>query len=234
MRNYQADEPSLNELSRYDILGSTLTSSTTSANRSISLSDLSSRELANTCLSCPPILLQVIRDVSRSTQGLSAPAMSMTQQKQLLHIVTTFEVTSWAASLQHIGSPIDLAKRIYIGNAYRAAVHIYVVRASPSDTEDLGPLVTEIIQNLEQIPTADEYFKAICWPTFVAGAETSHDHRRQWITDRFRDGLKTLPWAYLLNAIDVLNDIWAKKKEEGDATNWLSSLKASETDWLIA
>ena len=228
---------------RYDTLGTTLTTASLAKKPNI---DLLERALAdveqqvNTCLSCPPLLLQVIRDVSRCSRPLDPEDLPMQGNDELLSIVDAFSPHTWANSLQQVSSSFDLEKRAHIGCAYKAAVKIYILRATlPANPvsitlEPLEDLVSEIVLHLICIPPHDPFFKATCWPSFIAGAETNDPDHRAWVSSRFETALQTLPWGYLSSAVDLLYSIWEYKSQEEAGTDWLINLKLSETDWLIA
>jgi hypothetical protein len=207
------------------------------------LLDIASEEIevqANICLSCPPLLLQVIRDVSRCSRPSYLEDLRIKEIDQLLSIVDAFSPYNWASSLQHVSSSFDLEKRAQLGYAYKAVVKIYILRATvianhgsitPNPLEDL---VSEIVLHLTCIPPNDPFFKATCWPSFIAGAETNNPDQRVWVSSRFEVALQTLPWGYLSSAVDLLYRVWAHKSQEEAGADWLINLKLSENDWLIA
>lgn len=124
---------------------------------------------------------------------------------------------------------------MHIGSAYKAVVKIYILRATMSiDPGPLEYLASEIIYHLKHIPTDDPFFKATCWPSFIAGAETNDSKHRAWVSERFETGLQILPWGYLSSAVDLLQHFWAYKDQTGAGGDWLVNLKLSENDWLIA
>ena len=130
--------------------------------------------------------------------------------------------------------------RTHIGYAYKAAVKIYILRATvPANLVSITPdpledLVSDIVLHLTCILPSDPFFKAICWPSFIAGAETNNPDQRTWVSSRFATALKTLPWGYLSSAVDLLNRVWARKGQEEAGADWLIHLKLSDKDWLIA
>lgn len=195
---------------------------------------------ANICLSCPPLLLQVIRDVSRWSQPPNASYLPLRGIEQLLSIVDAFDPYTWTRSLQNISSVFDLEMRTHIGCAYKAAVKIYVLRAAgltvqkSMNPKPLEDLVSEAITHLSYVPHDDPFMKAICWPTFMAGAETNDPEQRAWALKRFEMAQETLPWGYLCSAVDLLETIWTQRDQGRTRMDWLINLKLSEDDWLIA
>ena len=222
---------------RYDTFGTTLTSSKTYNIQSWSLSAGDLDELANTCLSCPPILLHVFRDVSRFSSESDSGRLSKQQCDYLLSVVWSFDVETWVSSLHKISTSFDAVKRVHVGAAYKAAVSIYVTRATAPTSETILPLeslVSDVLAHLSAIPPDDWFFKATCWPTFIAGAETNNSTRRNAVVERFKLGMVTLPWGYLSDAIALLDRVWAQRNGPGASMDWLAALKSSDTDCLIA
>ncbi|KAF2670836.1 hypothetical protein BT63DRAFT_370661 [Microthyrium microscopicum] len=228
----------------YDILGTTLTASALTRSSDIALLNIASKDIdedmANGCLSCPPLLLQVIRDVSRFSQSTSESNMIENNAIQLLSVVDAFNPYAWASSLQKISTSFDLDKRAHIGCAYKEAVKIYIIRAtsaanSPAiHSDSLEDLVSEIILHLTPVPPEDSFFKATCWPSFMAGAETNDPAQRKWVLSRLETGLNTLPWGFLSSAVDLLPLVWDYKSQYEPGPDWLIHLKLSDNDWLIA
>ncbi|KIW01108.1 uncharacterized protein PV09_07396 [Verruconis gallopava] len=220
----------------YDIFGTTLTAPNMDNDGSVSesLQELyeNAEVQANICLSCPPLLLQVIRDVSRRSP--------LPSSEKLLAVVDAFNPKAWVSSLQRVSSSFDVEMRTHIGFAYQAATKIYVLRATvPSnplitDRDSLEDLVSEVIAHLKYVPIDDPFFKTTCWPAFIAGAETNDENNRSWVSYHFKMGQKTLPWGYLSNALDLLQRVWTDKCRQETRTDWLMNLKLSENDWLIA
>ena len=228
---------------RYDILGTTLTASSLENGLNVDLHGIASTDIeeqVNSCLSCPPLLLQVIRDVSRCSRPPNLEDFSVKENYRLLSIVDAFSPYHWASSLQLVSSSFDLEMRAHIGCAYKAAVKIYILRATVlanlavATSKSLEDLVSEIVLHLICIPPNDPSFKATCWPSFIAGAETNNPDQRAWISTRFETALQTLPWGYLSSAVDLLHRVWAHKSQNEVGTDWLINLKLSENDWLIA
>ena len=154
----------------------------------------------------------------------------------MLSVVHKFDVDTWLESLQKVTKSFDLEKRAHIGAAYKGAVSIYVLRAAPTEADSASPheaLVADILHHLSFIAPDDFFFKATCWPTFIAGAETNHPHLRTQVIKRFEQGLISLPWGYLAKAVEILRDIWSIR-DNGARMDWLADLKASQVDVLIA
>lgn len=178
-------------------------------------------EDVNSCLSCPPPILRVIRDVARWCGSSGTEGLTTSDAETLLLDVESFDAKAWLESLQLVStSSFDLDKRKHIAYAYKAAVKIYIIRATipvPGNPgRSLEDLVSEVISHLSTISPDDFFFKAICWPLFMAGAETNDFKLHAWVIGRFEEGFKTLPWGYLESAIDLLRCVWEDKSESGE------------------
>ncbi|KAK5047052.1 hypothetical protein LTR84_006994 [Exophiala bonariae] len=220
----------------YNILGTTFTKSSIDCRDCINPSMVQDEDLANTCLSCPPPLLRIIRDVSQCSRREKSERLSVRDADRLVSLTAAFDVLAWVSSLQRISASFDIEKRLHVGMAYKSAVCIYVMRAVSPDASMSEPLegwVSDILYHLSFIPPGDWFFKATCWPSFIAGAETNNATQRETIISRLEKGLMDLPWGYLANAVRLLRNIWLQK-DGGGSLDWLVSLKEAQTDWLIA
>ncbi|KAL5323757.1 hypothetical protein ACEPPN_008298 [Leptodophora sp. 'Broadleaf-Isolate-01'] len=239
----------------FDILGSTLTSTTDLiSDHAMSAETFSLLQDAegNHCSSMPAILLQVIQAGSRVFQQHYAnhhPRLCNASEihEQLLLLLSTarsFDASVWATILQ-VRSPVsDIHHRKLVASAHRTAVCVYLYRIHLSlcpDVElayDLELLAAEIIGHLSIIQPSDALFTATTWPAFIAGAETNDSSRQAWAMRRFQELWEVEPWGLMRGAIDVLDQIWAEKRDAAvvgkrQNENWLVNLKARGDDWLI-
>ncbi|KAL3485994.1 fungal-specific transcription factor domain-containing protein [Aspergillus germanicus] len=192
--------------------------------------------------------------------------------RSLLGQVSSFDVVSWAEGLECSSSPERRQSRIHTALAHQAAVRIYIIRSvdglphpvsSPPTTnpnlgllhsstsldEDPSTLVHTIVSNLNHVDISDPLFKATCWPTFIAGAETDDPVYREWAVERLREFWALIPWGYIRTAVEVMRMSWAVRDGDGNADElgagnvakvgrrgrgWIQGLKALERDWLIA
>ncbi|KAH9217875.1 acriflavine sensitivity control protein acr-2, partial [Leptodontidium sp. 2 PMI_412] len=206
----------------------------------------------NHCSSMPAILLQVIQAGSRVFQQHYAnhhPRLCNASEihEQLLLLLSTarsFDASVWATILQ-VRSPVsDIHHRKLVASAHRTAVCVYLYRIHLSlcpDVElayDLELLAAEIIGHLSIIQPSDALFTATTWPAFIAGAETNDSSRQAWAMRRFQELWEVEPWGLMRGAIDVLDQIWAEKRDAAvvgkrQNENWLVNLKSRGDDWLI-
>jgi hypothetical protein len=113
--------------------------------------------------------------------------------------------------------------------------------------EDPSTLVHTIVSNLNHVGISDPLFKATCWPTFIAGAETDDPVYREWAVERLREFWAMIPWGYIRTAVEVMRMSWAVRDADegglegeervsgrGRGRGWIQGLKALERDWLIA
>ncbi|KAL3460901.1 fungal-specific transcription factor domain-containing protein [Aspergillus heterothallicus] len=209
--------------------------------------------------------------VSASTSG-SAGESIHTAAQTLLEEACSLDVASWAARLEH-RSPARQQSRIHTALAHRSAVMIYIIRSveglpyttttstsscsstsSSSSTtttthpqqevdETLSSLVHSIVSHLSHIGPADPMFKATCWPTFIAGAETDDPVYRAWAVERLRGFWWLIPWGYLPTAVEVMRTSWGMRERGRDGVGvcargnagrgWIQGLKALGPGWLI-
>jgi hypothetical protein len=105
-------------------------------------------------------------------------------------------------------------------------------------------LVHTVVSHLSHVGVSDPLFKATCWPTFIAGAETDDPVHREWAVERLRQFWALIPWGYIRTAVGVMRMSWAVRDTgaDGDADvgaggkgkGWIQGLKALERDWLMA
>ncbi|PIG89427.1 hypothetical protein AARAC_003812 [Aspergillus arachidicola] len=232
---------------RYHVLGSTLTNSTTFLDPfslPIDITTMLRRSEANSCLSFPTTLLQILfRACELSNIAVTLPATEtpalINEASSLLNAAQSFDVESWAKNVE--GGPTDRTpNRIHTALAHQYAVCIYIYRSIayyPADM-DSEALVTEIIHHLSFIDPKDPLSKATSWPTFVAGAETDNPVYRQWTLDRLSLLWNVLPWGYVQTAVEVMQMAWRLRDESGSdyigVGGWVQQLKALGNHWLIA
>lgn len=205
---------------------------------------------ANSCVSCPAALLQLIRcgaylsqirhdnSTSKWTAGHKEE-----QVRLLLQTAESFNSFTWAATLQPLSPCRDLEYRSHVASAHQAAVRIYLSRillsiSSTSELEqDLESLVSEVIGHLSQIPPDHALFKATVWPTFVAGAEATDPRQQAWVVTRLGDLWDAEPWGLIRSALGLLQIVWQRRNAAtqgcGFALDWIQDIRGLGADWLI-
>ncbi|KAF2122672.1 fungal-specific transcription factor domain-containing protein [Lophiotrema nucula] len=208
----------------------------------------------NNYLSCPAPLLSImlqsfdLPDAREVTAG-EARIVIQEQVKALLQQALAFNPTDWALTLE-LASPLEnLEKRIRIASAHRAAVCIYIARVLPSSNPLIDPtsgnaiisltgLADEVVEHVSQLRPGDQVFKSICWPLFLAGAESMKPAQRVQIL-KFLDALwSEMYWGYIRTVQSVLEIIWKfSDKAVADKDTdicWVDEVKRMGTDMLIA
>ncbi|KAL4946465.1 hypothetical protein BDV06DRAFT_122439 [Aspergillus oleicola] len=249
----------------YYVLGSTLLNTATLSDPFSISSDITAsltRAEANSYLSLPTPLLQILfkacelsnlvslatmLDADPSTTSSETANAFLSQARSLLEATTSFNVYTWASTLE--GDPDSNStrtlSRIHTALAHENAVQIYIIRsvdclASSSLNEDTEALVTRIIEHLSLVPMTDPIFKATCWPAFIAGAETDNPVYRRWATERLRQFWELIPWGYVRTAGEVMRTTWKLRDGSGNSGaeskkgSWVQQLKGLEKYWLIA
>lgn len=168
----------------------------------------------------------------------------------ILRHIDAFDPVAWAGEMQSYLLLSDISQRVALACAYKAAVYLYARRVvsvfgfdldSDEAWKDRDTVVSELVHNLSQIRSDDEHFKCTIWPTFIAGAESTHAEQRAF----------TLQHLYLLwndfcsvnlhNAACVLKMMWQKQDERSRSIeaetssefDWIQELDQSRTDWLF-
>jgi hypothetical protein len=208
------------------------------------------RSEANSYLSCPAVLLQVVLSASHlsdyeggiiSEEGQDPMDSQIDEASSLMEKAQSFDVRSWASRVRGISTHDDFKSRLHIALAHQSAVCLYINRAVPAakllDGNSIDSLVQNIIDNLSPILPGDPLLKGTCWPTFMAGAESKTPERQDWIVTRMYVLWEILPWGYLRNTLGILRTIWGLKDNPGSATKefdgWLQKLKAFGYEWIV-
>ena len=167
--------------------------------------------------------------------------------RALLEAALSFNPETWASTLQPTFTGEDLAGRIRIATAHRAAVCLYIARVLPNSSSLLHPLsptvliwpaalATEIVDQLRHINPGDPVFKSISWALFLAGCESEIPEERVWIMEKLYELWKSMCWGYMRTAIEVLKVIWRFKdgSAKGWEVCWVDEIKRMEMELLIA
>lgn len=220
------------------------------AHHSLNVLPMLERAEANSYMSCPAMLLQIVLSTSHlsdqrrgiiSEEGQDPTNPRIEEASRLMDRTQSFDVHAWARRVQGISSHNDFESRLHIALAHKSAVCLYINRAVPSarllDKDDIDILVQNIIDNLSSILPGDPLLKGTCWPTFMAGAESEGPERQDWIVTRMYVLWEILPWGYLRNTLGILRTIWGLKDNPDprakDADGWLQKLKAMGKEWIV-
>ncbi|KAL3477289.1 fungal-specific transcription factor domain-containing protein [Aspergillus californicus] len=237
------------------ILGSTLMSTTSLSDPFLFPGDITAaltRAESTSYLSLPTPLLQVLFKACELSNLISLPNTNVTTMKThataLLTTTTSFNIQTWASSLEPPSSPRAFS-RIHTAHAHQNAVRLYICRSTNQISllgEDPEAVVTKIITHLSFVGVTDDMFKATSWPTFMAGAETTNPVYRRWAVERLCVFWDSIPWGYLKTAVEVMRAAWGLRDGyqspgvdgEGDgmqgSENWIQHLKGLKRYPLIA
>ncbi|RYH08991.1 MAG: hypothetical protein EON57_05175, partial [Alphaproteobacteria bacterium] len=106
-----------------------------------------------------------------------------------------------------------------IAAAHRSAVCIYLARVLPSTNPLIDPssgtalvnlteLANDVVHQISHLKPGDALFKSICWPLFLAGAESRDPVQREWIMNTLDELYSHMFWGYLHTSKRVLEAIW--------------------------
>jgi len=155
--------------------------------------------------------------------------------------LNAFDPSDWAASIKRMHSNDDFESRAHVGTAYKLGVTIFTTRLSRVNVDDsqMTGLASRIISCLSHITPEIALFKATCWPTFVAGAESYDLGERAWVTQRLHAYLFHFMYANARSAITLLHGIWQAADRHrtfgtiGTEFNWIDEVEKMGADWLF-
>ncbi|KAL1959932.1 hypothetical protein VTO42DRAFT_600 [Malbranchea cinnamomea] len=239
----------------YYILGSMLSpprSYVSAIHSSVDVLSILERAEANSYMSCPAVLLQIMLSASLLSglgDGAALPgpehlstAYRAEQAFHLMQKAQSFDVHQWAASVQGVASYGDFEGRVHVALAHRSAVCLYINRAAPFagllDEQGVEEHVRTVTRNLSFIRPGDPLHKGTSWPMFIAGAESEDPEQQAWVVEALYMLWETLPWGYVQTAVEMLETIWRLKDSSCNtpakkAGSWLQEFKALGNDWIV-
>lgn len=195
----------------------------------------------NSYLSCPPEILQIIlaaSQLSYETPNTDWFLPAADEALSLIDEALAFDINAWAEDLRRLPHITDIESRIHVASAHRSAACLYILQALPlvRSVRPVDPdvLVDDILNHLAAVGHNDPYFKATSWPTFIAGAETRDNGKREWSLRRLLAIWEICSWGYIFTAIEMLKATWQLQDSgNGSGVNWLQDLKGLGFDCLI-
>ncbi|KAF9692693.1 hypothetical protein EKO04_009161 [Ascochyta lentis] len=244
----------LSDLLVFYVLGSTLSFSTMSkfVPDTIDLEPILRYAETNNYLSCPGPLLRIMLEsfeLPDSRDGTSGNLRENIQEQVgvLLQRALDFDPIAWSCDFEPASPFEDLKQRVRIASAHRSAVCIYLARvlpcthplldpASDSALVNLNTLANDVVRHISYLKPGDAVFKCICWPLFLAGAESEDPSQREWIMNTLDILYSEMYWGYLHTVKRVLETIWLCKDRavSGSDNCWVDEVKELGTDILIA
>jgi hypothetical protein len=189
--------------------------------------------------------------------SLSFPPSSATATTDsplaILRHIDAFDPVGWAGEMQAYLFLSDVSQRVALACAYKAAVYLYARRVvsvfgggfdrenCPEVWKDRDTVEKELVHNISLIRPDDEHFKCTIWPTFIAGAESTHREQRVFTLQHLYMLWNDFCSVNLHNAACVLKMMWQKQDERSQSESsldkgefdWIQELDQSRTDWLF-
>ncbi|KAI8943283.1 hypothetical protein NX059_001303 [Plenodomus lindquistii] len=240
----------------FHILGSTFTFSSMPGliPDSIELEPILRYAETNNYLSCPGPLLRIMIESFALPDSQDSPRVTaigtdsvQDQVGMLLQRALAFDPYTWSNSFTPSSPDEDLSHRIRIASAHRSAVCIYLARVLPSTNPLLDPssgsalvsltgLADDVVHHISHLKPGNALFKSICWPLFLAGAESEDPAQREWIMNTLDELYGLMFWGYLHTSKRVLEAIWKLKDagELGSGNCWVEEVKDLGSEILIA
>lgn len=206
----------------------------------------------NNYLSCPGPLLRIMLEsfaLPNKTVSCTDEVYDNIQGQigRLLHRALDFDPVAWSTDFEPATPFEDINQRIRIAAAHRSAVCIYLARVLPSGNPLIDPMSGAAIVNLVELANdgvhqishlkpGDALFKSICWPLFLAGAESRDPTQREWIMNTLDALYGTMYWGYLHTSKRVLERIWKylDQSADGEENCWVEEVKDFGNEILIA
>ncbi|KAH7380262.1 fungal-specific transcription factor domain-containing protein [Phaeosphaeria sp. MPI-PUGE-AT-0046c] len=206
----------------------------------------------NNYLSCPGPLLRIMLEsfaLPDKTVSCTDEVYDNIQEQieKLLHRALDFEPVPWSRSFEPASPYEDISQRIRIAAAHRSAVCIYLARVLPSNHPLIDPksgtaivyltdLANDVVHQISHLKPGDALFKSICWPLFLAGAESRDPVQREWIMNTLDALYSTMFWGYLHTSKRVLEAIWKylDQATDGEENCWVEEIKDLGNEILIA
>jgi hypothetical protein len=206
----------------------------------------------NNYLSCPGPLLRIMLEsfaLPNETSSCTEEVYNNIQEQigGLLHRALDFDPMAWSNDFEPASPYEDINQRIRIAAAHRSAVCIYLARVLPSTNPLIDPssgtalvnlteLANDVVHQISHLKPGDALFKSICWPLFLAGAESRDPVQREWIMNTLDELYSTMFWGYLHTSKRVLEAIWKylDQAAEGEENCWVEEVKDFGNEILIA
>jgi hypothetical protein len=108
--------------------------------------------------------------------------------------------------------------------------------ASSKAVVNLTALADDVVHQISYLKPGDALFKSICWPLFLAGAESRDPAQREWIMNTLDNLYSIMYWGYLHTSKRVLEAIWKYLDEakDGEDNCWVEEVKELGNEILIA
>ncbi|KAL5115640.1 hypothetical protein ACEQ8H_006439 [Pleosporales sp. CAS-2024a] len=206
----------------------------------------------NNYLSCPRPLLRIMLEsfaLPDTTVSYTEQVYDNIQEQigKLLYRALDFDPLAWSKNFEPATPHEDINQRVHIAAAHRSAVCIYLARVLPSSNPIIDPtsgtaivnlidLANDVVHHISHLKPGDALFKSICWPLFLAGAESRDPLQREWIMNTLDALYGTMFWGYLHTSKKVLQRIWKYLDEaaDGEENCWVDEVKDFGNEILIA
>ncbi|RAH70036.1 Zn(II)2Cys6 transcription factor [Aspergillus aculeatinus CBS 121060] len=168
----------------------------------------------NHFLSCPAELASCIVLAFQTQEDSQTPSRDACQE--LYESVQQFDPAAWATAMQCWTPVNDYPERLHIGSAYKTAVVLYLSRMLPNFSpggctpERQTGLVQGVIGHISQVPASSALFKSTIWSSFVAGAEATDPHHREWVAAHLDAISAQIPWNTTVTATEALREVWRR------------------------
>jgi hypothetical protein len=241
----------INHVTLIDIIGRTLSSTSlepvpwdinSTSPEEVTAEGLRDGEAYN-FLGCPAELLEIIHTISllksrspishASSAGDSDPDTYLRSCQRILACIDSFSPQAYISTRTDINesNTFELLQLVF---AYKCASRIYAVESlfqSITTSDTVAPYHADLRHHLSALKSGSFMLKGAVWPVFVAGTGATNEVERQWVRDQLTRLWGVLPQGNIRNAGLVLEDIWRRGSQHGEASWRL--LEKGGRNWLF-
>lgn len=190
-----------------------------------------------TWVGCPAELLYVLSAINSfrlDSEKIAEPQVAALDLCNRLH---NFSPLAWA---ENFAEQQYHESRSHLAHAYKAAVEIYASHiigplldqdylSAPHRPEILRPAIDHMLA----ISQEDFHIKSLVWPAFVLGAEAQDAELRDLVRTVFHRIWISSCCYNAKNAVEVLDNIWARDFNMSSGKSWLDYVWQLEDSWLF-
>ncbi|KAL2848394.1 fungal-specific transcription factor domain-containing protein [Aspergillus pseudoustus] len=198
-------------------------------------------------LGCPEFLLKSINFFSnqrRVTGRLPHGSIAIQEHVQdtvaMLDLTQRFDSLKWASGFHPASesSTPEIRNLSMLSEAYKTAALLYGRQVLGTIGSELavpqnGELVSQLLGCIDGLKGEEPFFKCLLWPTFVAGLHCLEHDQQETVTDALRILWNSTNCLNVINASNILKDVWERVRVSGTQNKWSSGLAELDRHWLL-
>ncbi|KAL2801846.1 fungal-specific transcription factor domain-containing protein [Aspergillus granulosus] len=199
-------------------------------------------------LGCPEFLLKSINFFSnqRRVIGELASHDDIAVQAHIQDTLTMLDLTQnfnsfkWASESHpsSVSSPGEINSLSKLSESYKVAALLYGRQVLGSVGTQLATLedeelVSQLLGCIDALKGDGTLFKCLLWPTFVAGLHCFDQDQQAFVSDSLRMIWDLTNCLNVINASNILKDLWERGRASGSQCQGTSGLVGLERHWLL-